>query len=370
MPINEARIKERFLHLTALNSPSKREGPVASWLKEQFSQLGLAAQEDESGKRTGSESGNIVVRIPGRGPALLFGAHMDVVSDMALAQVRLEDGSFKTDGKTILGADDKAGLVAILEAVTALTEEKLSHRPLELVFTTCEEIGLCGSNALRRDDLKAQCGFIFDSGNQPSEIIINAPSQDEHYYKVIGKAAHAGSAPEEGIDAIRLAAWAISQMPLGRLSASTTANIGKIAGGSATNIVADLTEVWGEARSFLEEELSEQSQRMRECFRQAAAKFGGQVEAKLKRSFTGFKLSHRELVVQLAQQAVHKIGLRPQLVSSGGGSDANVLNQLGLPTVNLGVGVQKPHTKEETLALADLTAASRLALALATGEEK
>jgi tripeptide aminopeptidase len=134
--------------------------------------------------------------------------------------------------------------------------------------------------------------------------------------------------------------------------------------------VADLTEVWGEARSFLEEELSEQSQRMRECFRQAAAKFGGQVEAKLKRSFTGFKLSHRELVVQLAQQAVHKIGLRPQLVSSGGGSDANVLNQLGLPTVNLGVGVQKPHTKEETLALADLTAASRLALALATGEEK
>ncbi|NLC47133.1 MAG: M20/M25/M40 family metallo-hydrolase [Firmicutes bacterium] len=369
MPVNEERIRERFLQLVRLNSPSKKEGAVAEWLKEQFAQLSLAAEVDDSAKETGSETGNIIVRLEGEGPTLLLAAHMDVVSDMAGVQVLEEDGVFRTDGRTILGADDKAGIAAILEAATVLVEEKLPHPSLELVFTTCEEIGLLGAKHLKRESLKAQYGFIFDSMNKPGEIIVNSPSQDEHYYKVLGKAAHAASA-EEGVSAIQIAAWAISQIPLGRLSPSTTANIGKISGGTATNIVPELAEIWGEVRSFQDEELEKQSRLMEDSFQKAAAKFGGSVEGKKERSFTGFQLSHKDSVVQLAQNAVHKVGLRSQLVSSGGGSDANVFNQLGIPSVNLGVGMEKPHTKEEFLAARDLVAAAEIALALCTGEAR
>lgn len=367
MPINEQRVEKRFLQLVKLNSPSKREGAVASWLKDEFAKLGLAVAEDDSAKVTGSESGNLIVRLPGEGPALLFGAHMDVVAEMEQVKVRYQDGIFRTDGSTILGADDKAGIVAIVEAVTTLVEDELPHRPLELVFTTCEEIGLFGAKALAKEDLKAQYGFIFDSGKPTAHIVTSAPSQDEHYFKLIGKAAHAGDAPEKGISAIQMAAEAIAQMPLGRLSPITTANIGKIAGGSATNIVPEVVEVWGEARSFHEEELVAQSDLMAECFQKAAAKFGGKVECKRNRAFTGFSIALKDPVVQLALEAVHKISLDAQLVSSGGGSDANVLNLLGIPTVNLGVGMEGAHTKEESVALSDLVAAARLALALATG---
>jgi tripeptide aminopeptidase len=368
--VNEHRIKERFGELVKLNSPSRREGAVASWLHSEFSRLGLEVQEDGSAEATGSETGNLIVRIPGSGPKLLFGAHMDVVEDMAQAKISFKDGSFRTDGSTILGADDKAGIVAIVEAVTVLVEEGLSHRPLELVFTTCEEIGLLGSKALAPAELQAQYGFIFDSGKPTAHIIISAPSQDEHFFKVTGKAAHAGTDPEKGISAIAIAARAIDRMPLGRLSSATTANIGKIQGGSATNIVPEQVELWGEARSFHEEELEAQSRLMADCFTRAAAELGGKAECKQSRAFTGFSLTPKDPVVCLALEAVHKIGQEPQVVSSGGGSDANVLNLLGIPTVNLGVGMDGAHTKQETVALSDLVTAANLALALATGDNR
>ena len=368
MPIDEERIAARFLELVGFNSPSKREGVVARWLEAEFKKLGLTVQEDESASETGSDTGNLIVRLPGEGPALLFAAHMDVVEEMEGVEVREAHGSFRTDGSTILGADDKAGIVAILEAVTALVEDELPHRPLELVFTTCEEIGLCGVRALDKDKLAAEYGFVFDSGKPTAHIITSSPSQDEHYYKIQGKAAHAGVAPEQGINAISMAAWAIAQLPIGRLSPTTTANIGKITGGTATNIVPDLVEVWGEVRSFFQDELAEQSQLMEESFQRAAAKFGGKVEGKCTRAFTGYSIPLKDPVVQLALEAVHNIGVDPQLVSSGGGSDANVLNDFGIPTVNLGVGMEGAHTKEESVELVDLTLAAQLALALATGK--
>lgn len=362
-------MERRFSELVKINSPSKREGAVSSWLKAEFSKLGLDVHRDNSSRLTGSETGNLIIRIPGAGPSLLFGAHLDVVAEMEEVEVIYEDGIFRTDGSTILGADDKAGIVAILEAVTVLVEEDLPHRALEIVFTTCEEIGLLGAKALRREDLSSHYGFVFDSGKPSAHIVTSSPSQDEHYFKVLGKAAHAGVAPEQGIDAIQMAAWAISQLPLGRVSPLTTANIGKIKGGEATNIVPEQVEVWGEVRSFSEAELSAQSQLMEECFHKAQAKFGGKVQGKVNRAFTGFSLAPRDPVVQLATAAAKKIGAEPQLVSSGGGSDANVLNSLGIPTVNLGVGMEGAHTKEESVAIADLVMAAELALALATGDE-
>lgn len=368
MAIEQARMEQRFLELVKLNSPSREERPVVEWLKQEFQKLGLEPWEDESSKETGANCGNLIVEIPGEGPQLLFSAHLDVVAPMENVKVSYEDGVFRTDGTTILGADDKAGLVVILEAITALVEDELPHCPLKLIFTTCEEIGLLGAKALPREVAAADFGFVFDSGKPAAHIITSSPSQDEHFYRIHGKAAHAGVAPENGISAIEIAALAISKLELGRLNHATTANIGKINGGSATNIVPDEVEVAGEVRSFSEEELKDQSEKMAQAFQEAASKYGGRVEAEITRSFTGFNLTPQAEVVKRALAASKKIGSDPVLISSGGGSDANVYNTLGIPTVNLGVGMEGAHTKEETVAIADLLTAANLALVLAQGE--
>lgn len=369
MYVNEERVKANFLNLVKLNSPSGKEKIVADWLRSKFSKLGLEVEEDNSRHKTGSNTGNLIVRIPGKvdQPTLLLAAHMDVVAEMDNVQVIFEDGIFRTDGSTILGADDKAGIVAMLEVATVLMEEKLEHAPLELVFTVCEEVGLVGAKALERELLQSQLGFVFDSSKPFGNIIIQAPYQDCFHYRIMGKAAHAGVCPEAGINAIQLASHAISQLPQGRISPETTTNIGKIEGGVATNIVPDKVEVWGEVRSMNKDALVAQNALVDECFQQAATEFGGKVECQRTHVFSGFSLSPDSQVVKKGLDALRSIGIDGELASTGGGSDANILNAIGIPAINIGLGCKGSHSTTESIAFADLCNLASFGLALARG---
>ena len=275
--INLERLKETFIHLVRLASPSKQEGLVASYVKEYLNELGIEWVEDKAADALGATCGNIIGWLDGEGEIpLMLNAHLDTVQKPAEeVVVREENGILKSDGTTILGADDKSGVAIILEVLRVIKENNLPHPPLQPVFTICEEIGLLGAKHLDYSLLKAKWGLVLDGGN-PAEIIHRAPTANRLQFVVIGKAAHAGVHPEEGINAIWLAAKAISSLQLGRIDEETTCNLGLIEGGTATNIVPDKVVIKGEVRSHKQEKLKAQTEKIINAFKET-------IEAHLKK---------------------------------------------------------------------------------------
>lgn len=362
--INEKRLLERFLNYVQIDSPTKYEREFAEYIMKEMEKMGLEVHMDDAGEKVGSNSGNVIGRLKGNtdGEAILFSAHMDTVSPGKGIKPVIKDGVIYSDGTTVLGGDDKAGIAAILEAIETVIEKGIPHGDIEVVFSIYEEGGLYGAKNLDYTKVKAKKGFVLDSGGNPGEIIIQGPAQNKIYAKFIGKEAHAGVAPENGISAIQMAAEAISNMKLLRIDEETTANIGVISGGEATNIVTKEVKIQGEARSLSDEKLQKQTEHMVKCCEEAAQKFGGRVEVEVDHSYGAFKVEEDAEIVQKVKEACRNIGLEPYTTSSGGGSDTNILNANGIVAVNLGIGERKPHTVEEHIHIKDLENAARLVL--------
>jgi tripeptide aminopeptidase len=265
--INQSRLVQTFLELVAIDSPSGQEEAIGANLMQRFAALGGEAARDKHG--------NVIARWPGNGDDwLMLSAHMDTVGKDTGIRPAIRDGIIYSDGTTILGGDDKSGIAAILEVLVSLAEDKLNHPPLEVVISVGEEVGLQGAKWLDKSQLRARRGYVLDSGGAIGSIVVSAPSQDSLRVVVHGKKAHAGSEPENGINAIRVASEAIAAMPLGRIDFETTANIGVIEGGTATNIVPDEVKVRGEARSRDGAKLAAQTAVMVRAFEEAAARHG------------------------------------------------------------------------------------------------
>ncbi len=359
--INRDRLVSTFLELVRIDSPSGQEEEIARHLTAELRSLGLTVERDTTG--------NIIARLAEEGQPILLNAHVDTVQPGRGVKPVIEDGVIKSDGSTILGADDKSGVAVILEVLRVLVEQDLAHPPLEVALTVSEEKGLKGAKGLDLTRLRAQEGIVLDSGGEIGTIVISAPSQDKIRAVVHGKAAHAGVAPEKGINAILVAAEAIAAMPLGRIDEETTANLGRIQGGTATNIVPDQAEIEGEARSRDERKLEAQVQAMTEALKKAANRHGARVEIDVQRSYSTFKLSEEDGIVRRAVAAARTQGLTPALVPSGGGSDANIFNAAGITTINISAGMEKVHTKEEQVAVADMVKCAEFLLAILEGIE-
>ncbi len=369
--INQQRLLQQFLELVQIDSETTDERQICDYLKELFLSISDDVVEDESSLVTGHAAGNLIVNIPGTidGPTLLFTAHMDTVAPGKGVKPEVRDGYVVSDGTTILGSDDKAGLSALIEAVKILREKNISHPPLQLVITVGEESGLVGAKALDRQRLQADFGYALDSNGQVGDIIIAAPAQAKIKAIVYGKSAHAGVNPEQGISAIQVACKAVSRMPLGRIDAETTANIGRFEGGGATNVVPDRVEILAEARSLKKEKMMQQVERMKEAFETVARQAGSSADVEVKIMYTGYRFNEKDEVVQRAVKAIERIGRSPRLLSSGGGSDANIFNGMGIPTVNLAVGYEKIHTVHERMPLEELYKIAELAVTLMSTNE-
>lgn len=362
--INEKRVLDRFLSYIQIDSPTKHEREFAEFLMDELKRLGFEVYMDKAGESVGSNSGNVIAKLKGNteGETLLFCAHMDTVSPGRGINPVIKDGIIFSDGTTVLGGDDKAGIAAILEAVETVIENDIDHGDLELVFTINEEGGLYGAKNLEYDRLNAKTAFVLDSGGDPGFIVIQGPAQNQINAKFIGKEAHAGAEPENGISAIQMAAEAISKMKLLRIDEETTANIGFISGGEATNIVTKEVEIHGEARSLNEEKLQAQTDHMVKCCQDAAEKFGGKVEVQVEKSYGAFKVEEDAEIVVKAKEACKNLGLEPATTTTGGGSDTNIINVNGISTVNLAVGMRLPHTVDEHIYIKDLENSARLVL--------
>lgn len=352
--INESRLLETFLTLVKIDSPSGEEAAIAGDLAARLRRLGLTVELDALH--------NLVARLPGQGAPILLAAHMDTVMPGRGIQPVLRDGVFYSDGTTILAADDKSGVAAILEVLQTLVEHCLPHPPIEVVITVREELALEGARALDLSRLQARTGISLDCGGPAGSIVVAAPSQDSLFAVVHGKAAHAGARPEWGINAIAAAAEAIHNMKLGRIDPETTANIGIIKGGTARNTVPDRVELTGEARSHQLPKLDAQVAGMVEALQSAAQHHGATVDVEVTRAYTGYAFTESNLIVSKLMDACRAAGVEPNLVPSGGGSDANIYNAHGMEVVNTSSGMRGAHSTEEQLAISDLTMCAHIVL--------
>lgn len=363
--IDSVRLKKTFLDMVHIASPSRHERKMADYVKRELSQLGADVAEDSAGEMIGGDAGNVIARFRGNvqdAPAILLSSHMDTVTPCDDIEVIEEDGIIRTNGQTVLGGDDKAGIAAILEALRIVKEQGIAHGDIEVVFAIAEEAGLLGSKNLDRESVRAEMGFVFDSSGAPGQAIVKAPASNTMHMTVRGKKSHAGLAPERGINAITLAARAIAEAQQGRIDDETTANIGVVKGGTATNIVPDLVEVWAEARSHNEEKLERATEALLAPFRKIAD--GGSCDIEVAREYDAYSLDEKAPVVGIVRDACARAGLKADLVATGGGSDGNNFNRLGLPSVVLGVGMTDVHTTSESIRIVDLENSARLALAI------
>ncbi|MCE5314085.1 MAG: M20/M25/M40 family metallo-hydrolase [Armatimonadota bacterium] len=364
---NKERVTKLFLDLLKINSPSKRERKVADFLKARLQSLGFDVCEDDAGEKIGGDAGNIIAFKKGTAPgakSIFLGAHIDTIESTDKLNVVIEGDEVRSDGTTILGADDKAGIAAILEGIESVLDSGSSHGDIQVVFNVAEEIGLMGSRAMDISQINADFGYIFDTQKPAGGITVSAPSHANMFIDIKGRAAHAGMAPEHGISAILAASNAISKMKLGRIDFETTANIGVIEGGKARNIVPDHVEIKAEARSRDESKLLAQVEHMTAVFESEAEAIGANAVVRCDREYFSFKWTQDDEIVKLAVAACNKIGIEPTFMDGGGGSDANIFNAAGIACVVVGVGYDGAHSSSERISLNDLATAAAFVQAI------
>jgi tripeptide aminopeptidase len=357
-----------FLELAALPSPPGEERAVADRVLDYLGALGLESDEDDAGVTVDSSIGNIYARLDasdGPGEPLFFCAHLDTVLPEGPIEPEVgEDEVVRNAAGTILGADDKSAVAAMLEAAARLVEDGRPHAGVELLFTPKEEVGLLGAAAFDQTRFAARVGYVYDHAGPIGEIILGAPFQQKLDVRFHGRAAHAGMYPEEGRSAIAAAARAIADLRLGRLDDVTTASVGRIQGGTARNVIPEWCTFAAEARSHDERKLADLVREMVDAVTFAASLEECEVEAQVSGLSRGYRFRRDDVPVQIAAAALERVGREPSYILSGGGADANVFNERGLQCLNLANGMTDIHTPDERIAVADLHEMVEVTLAL------
>lgn len=377
MSINQERLASLFTTLCEIDSPSKQEGRVAAYLKSVFAEMGAAVSEDDSAKQTGSDCGNLFVRFPDGGldkEPVFFNCHMDTVLPAVGVKVKREGEVFTSAGNTVLGSDDKAGIAALIEVMHTLQEKNIPYGPVEYIFTTCEEVGLMGAKILNPSSIKAKIGYALDSSGI-NRVVVGAPAANRITAKIKGVAAHAGLSPEKGISAIHLAARAIARLKLGRLDPESTANIGLIEGGTATNIIPESVVVHGEVRSHTLSKLEEHMQNIQDVFQDEVDNWRDpesivdgkpSLDFKVIEDYPVMKLDKNSTVIKRVAEAAIALDAELDYVVAGGGSDANIFNSFGIQCAILSTGMDKVHSTQETIKLSDMALTAELVMAILT----
>lgn len=368
--INKNRLAETFGFLARIDSMSKEEAEISRELKKILESLGAEIFIDKAGEKIGGTAGNMIAEFKGNIPVLplLFNAHLDTVGPGKGVKVISKDGVFTSDGTTILGADDKSAIAVLVEVLRVLQENRLPHGPLELVFTVCEEVGLLGAKHLDYRLIRSKYGYALDATDTEG-IVTRAPSANHFELGIHGKDAHAGAAPEKGINAIVLAAKALAGLDIGRIDHETTCNIGMIQGGIATNIVPNFVTVKGEARSHDEEKLRRLTDKIISSFRSVIENYPSRsdegvprLDIRVEKDFSRTAIPDDHPLLGLAREAAANLGRKMISKTSGGGSDANIFFEKGIFTGVLGTGMKDMHTVRESVRLADMVNTAELCL--------
>jgi tripeptide aminopeptidase len=364
--INTRRLVKTFKELTSIYGPSKGERDVADYV---LDRLGTewSVREDDAAAAIGGDAGNILAKLEGEGDPILLSAHLDTVQPCAGVKAKVKNGYVVSRGDTILGADNRAA-VAVLVELAGIADRLRRRRPVEMLLTVAEEVGLQGAKHADYAEVESRQAFVLDTSEPPGYAVNAAPGSELVSATFRGRAAHAGIEPEKGINAIQMASSAIASMQLGRIDHETTANIGLISGGKAVNIVSEEAKIEGEVRSHDAEKLRSHVDHITKEMEKAAAEFGGVVAIEWEEAYVSYNLPDDAGPVELFRRAARASDLMPKFVAGGGGSDANIFNARGLPAIVLGCGFEKIHTTDERIAVASLAKLAELTTALVTVE--
>jgi tripeptide aminopeptidase len=359
-------VLDLFTELAAIPSPPGEERAVADVVTAYLRDLGLVYEEDDAGAKVESTIGNIFARVEGttEGTPIFLCAHLDTVPPVGPIEPVVDDGVVRNAGGTILGADNKSAVAAMLDATRRVLAENRPHAGIELVFTPKEEVGLLGAAAFDHTRLQSRVGYVYDQAAPIGDVILGAPHSRSMEVRFHGRAAHSGMYPEEGRSAIAAASRAIADLRLGRIDEETTANVGTIQGGTAGNIVPEWCTFLAEARSHDERKLADVVQEMLDAISFAAGLEDCEVETEMHKSYRGYRFKRDDEVVRLAHAALERTGYTPSYGLSGGAADANVFNERGLQCLNLANGMQDIHTPDERIAVEDLDGMVEVTLAL------
>lgn len=372
MKVDDQKLLNLFLQLIKIDSVSLHERAMADFLLRKFTDWNIEVKEDDAAAKIGGNSGNLMIRLESNSnhssPLVLL-AHTDTVRSTAKVNPIIENGVIRSDGSTILGADNRSGVALILYMITEIIEKKLQHRSLEIVFTVAEELGMFGALALDCNRISAKEGYIFDCSAKPGSYVGEAPTAYDFAVSCKGRSAHSAVAPEKGVNAISMALEILNQFPVGRINEQTVANVGTIQGGSADNVVPDEVKFTGEFRSFDASEIERIKSNLETSCVSVSKKYGGRCEVSFKIGFEGYKFEPQMPVIRHLHQAMEQLNLVPDPMVYPGGSDVNVLNANGIQAVNVGIGASNPHSNEEQIALADMVKGAELLLRLVEAEE-
>ncbi|MGH7495229.1 MAG: M20/M25/M40 family metallo-hydrolase [bacterium] len=375
MPLTGAQtdqLQGLFLRLAKIPGVALAERAVADEVTTLLRAAGVRVHEDQAGARLHGNAGNLLcfpADFDEHSPTLLLSAHLDTVQSTEKLKPVYHAREIRSDGATILGADNRLGVAILTQLLATTARDRLPHKNFMVVFTIAEELGMLGAALLDLPPFKIAGGFVFDCSKRPGAYIHECTGSGLFKLTFIGKAAHAGVAPEEGINAISLASRALAGIPAGRIDTDLIVNLGKIRGGVATNIVPDEVVVEGEVRSFSKQCLHSQLDRIHQSCAQAmhgegALRFESRID------FEPYVLASDSYVIHLLEGTLRAVNLRPQPIRYMGGSDANVWNAKGIPAVNLGIGAQRPHSFEEFVLIEDLVKAAEIAFALVQVAER
>jgi tripeptide aminopeptidase len=357
---------ELFVELAAIASPPGQERAVADQVAGFARKHGLEVHEDAAAAALRGTTGNLLLTLPaGRdGIPVFFCAHLDTVPVEGPVRPVLTSGAVRSDGRTILGADNKASAAAMLVALARIVEEERAHAGVELVLTPMEEAGCRGAKAFDPSVLRGHLGFVYDHEGPIGTYVRSAPSGHLLRLGFLGRAAHAGINPEYGRSAIEAAGRAISRIRLGRLDDGSTVNVGVIQGGTAHNVVAERCALTIDVRTRKQERTLQLIEEILATAQAAAAKCGCRVEAEAEEKYRDYRFEGDEPVVALARSALASLGTTAQPVDGGGGADASIFNARGIPCLNLGSGMRDVHTNGESITVADIHALVELTLAI------
>lgn len=368
--IQTERLVNRFQKLVEIDSVSFKERAMAEALKEEFAQVGILLREDEANAHYDSQVGNLYGSLPGstKDSPLLFSCHMDTVEPgIGKKAIVHDDGKITSEGKTILGADDLAGMSALLEALHIVHEKHLPHRSLEVLLPFGEEAYVKGSRFFDFSKLQAKEGYVLDLSAPIGSASLQEPTLITFTLSVYGKAAHAGFAPEEGIHAIAAAAKIIGRLPQGRLDEETVCNIGMIQGGTGTNIVPDTVIMKGELRSYSHEKAMRLMQKIRRIAEENAALYKATVAVSSEVALRAYRIDPEEPVVRRFAEACQKEGIVPKLTRTFGGSDANSFNRTGRKAIVLASAMYACHSKQEYTTIEEMKQVTAIVLRLMRG---
>ncbi|TAN45902.1 MAG: M20/M25/M40 family metallo-hydrolase [Nitrospirae bacterium] len=350
--IDKERLINTFTDLIKINSPSFNEREAAEYIASRLRSLGCDVFFQDYG-----ESFNLIAHRNGgteSAAPLMLSAHMDTIEPTQGISFSNDGSAIKSIGNTVLGADDKSAIAQIIEAITVAHEKKLPVCDIEIVFTSAEEKGLCGAKNLDFSRLKSKHALVLDSGGSVGSIVVGAPSHHTYEMLITGKAAHAGIEPERGVSAIRCAAKIIAEVPDGRIDEVTTANIGIIKGGTATNVVPKEVVINGEVRSHNAETLEQVKKRIFDTAKKIASEHGASIDINVKEEYNSFRIREDDSYLKFLSEIFASNGIEAKLAITGGGSDANIFNSHGIKALNISNGMQKVHSAEEFILLDDL----------------